>query len=190
MATIGDAIQSLDNRIAFIESGKPIFLGARSALGQSVGRIFEDGEKSDGSQIGTYNSTNELWVNPNTLPRKVQPRGKPGKERNVQNRKTVYFKSYKDLRSEQGRESEKVNLRLTNDLQSDYANAQITGGGIAQNPQPIKVSAMEYKITLKRQGNIDKKAGLEKRYGKIFNLTQGEKNTFYDVVRKEVALNA
>lgn len=180
-------IAKMDARIASLQSGVIMERAVRSVMAEAVVRIFEEGKNSSGGKIGSYNATKELYVNPNTLPRNVAPRGKPGKEKNVQSRKTVYFKSYKDLRSEVGRESGFVNIRLTNDLQSDYANAQVSGSTIA-TPEPLKISNTEYRITLKRTINQKKRAGLEAKYGNIFFLTQGEKERYFDVLRKEVAL--
>jgi len=185
----GDAIKALDARLAYIKSGKPMETAVRSVMAQMVVRIFEDGIKSDGSPIGQYNDSDELYVDPDTLPKTIAPRGKPGKERNVANRKTTYFKSYKALRSEVGRESGKVNIRLTNDLQSDWSNASV-GDGIASNPKPKVISPTEYHIVLKRDNNADKRKGLESRYGDIFRLTKEEETFYFDQIRKEIALNA
>lgn len=182
-------IANIDRRIKFLESGIPLERGVRSVMALQVERIFEQGKNAAGQDMGTYDSKNELYVNPSTLPKKITPRGKPGVERNVDSRKTVYFKSYKALREEMGRESGHINLRLTNDLQSDFANAQIKDG-LVQNPEPQRVSKHEYKITLKREVNIQKKRGLEKRFGPIFSLTDHEKRVFFDVVEKESQLGA
>lgn len=188
MATYQEVISNLDKRIDHLRAGTAMERSVKSVMAQMVGRIFEEGKNSAGAGIGKYNGSNELYVNPDTLPRKVQPRGKPGKERNVKDRKTAYFTSYQALRSEMGRESGFINLRLTNDLQSDFANAQISGDGVATSPEPKKISPLEYHITLKRDVNIKKRAGIEKRFGPIFNLTQGEKRFYFDVLEKEIAL--
>ena len=187
--SVRNAIKRIDEQIAYLESGKPVEIAVRSVMADMAVRIFEDGLDSSGSKIGTYNSKDELYVKPSVLPRNVAPRGKPGKERNVQSRKTTYFKSYKDLRSEVGRESGFINLRLTNDLQSDWANARVRDG-VAKTPNPTRVSNHEYRITLKRQVNIDKKRGLEKRFGPIFKLTKQEEQNYARYLRKELILNA
>lgn len=180
-------ISNIDKRIAVIESGLPMLRAVRSVMAVQHSRIFEEGKSSAGGAIGSYNDKDELYVNPSTLPRAVSPRGKPGKSKNIQNRKTVYFKSYEDLRSEVGRESGFVNIRLSGDLQSDFANASLTSD-VIKAPEPVKISNLEYHVTLKRDINIKKKAGLEKKYGPIFKLTEREKTFYFDVLRKEILL--
>lgn len=162
----------------------------RAVMAQMVVRIFEEGKGSNGSALGSYNNTTELYVDPSTLPRNISPRGKPGKEKDVKNRKTVYFKSYQALRSEVGREAGFVNLRLTNDLQSDWSNAEVGKGDnkVADSPKPQKIGALEYHIKLKRPINREKREGLEAKYGDIFKLTANEKKYYFDVLSKSIAL--
>ncbi len=183
------AIQNLEKKIEYLRSGKPLLIAVRSTMAEMAVRIYEDGQNSTGGDIGQYNSKDEIYVNPNTLPKKVAPRGKPGSSRNVKSRKTVYFKSYKALRDEQGRESGFVNIRLTNDLQSDWANAEIKDG-VTSNPKPIEISKHEYHITLKRDVNVMKRRGLESRFGPIFKLTKDEEKFYFNILNKELVLNA
>lgn len=184
-----EVIAGIDRRIEALQAGVAMQRAVRSVMAAQTVRIFEKGQNSAGAAIGSYNNRDEMWVNPDTLPRNVSPRGKPGNTRKVKGqRKTAYFTSYQALRQEVGRESGFINLRLTNDLQSDFANAQISGDGVISNPEPKKISTLEYHVTLKRDVNIKKRRGLEKRFGPIFNLTSGEKRFYLDVLRKEILL--
>ena len=187
--TYQDSIKVWEERIKFLKSGIPLERAVRTIMPIIQNRIFEQGKGSNGNAIGSYNGSDELYVDPDTLPKNIAPRGKPGKEREVQNRKTVYFKSYKALRSEMGRESGKINLRLTNDLQSDWSNAEISkGSNQLGKPNPKKVSNYEYHISLKRDVNIEKAKGLEKRFGPIFAMTPDEVAKYFEILNKELAL--
>lgn len=187
--TINDLIQKLENYITEIKKGDVVKIAAIGTSAIMVERIFEKGLKSDGSKIGTYDSENEIYEYPNNLPRRQSPKGKPGAERNVKNRKTVYFKSYQDLRAKQGRESSFVNLRLTNDLQSDMANSGVSkSSDKIASPNPIMISPNEYQLRLRRKENVQKRIGLEKRYGTIFDLTKDEQKLFLNTVQKELLL--
>lgn len=188
MATIEDAIAKLDQRVKDVEKGNIVRIAASTVHAQMTKRIFEEGKKTSGGKIGNYNGRDELYVDPNTLPRRVTPRGKRGKERNISNRKTTWFASYRDLRREVGRESSFVNLRLTNDLQSDFANTSVSGSDVAKNPQPHKINNSTYAILLRRDINQEKRKGLEAKYGEIFSPTQEELNLFSETCKKEFLL--
>ena len=126
-------------------------------------RIFVEGMASDGSQIGQYNSTDPIYVNPNASPVKFTPEGKPGSRVNKQNRRTKYFASYKAFRGAIGRETAFVNLQLTNLLQLDF------------NTGLVQVTATKWEAILKNKKNVDKAEGNEARFGKpIFATTQAE----------------
>ncbi len=181
--TVDQFIQDLDRKVALIESGKPLEIAARSAHADAVGRIFEGGQKTNGSKIGTYDDQNELWVADDKLPKKGSHKGKTGKTI-----KTTFYSSYKQLRAQQDREAGFVNLRLLNDLQSDYANASITrGSNQLAEAKPIKVNKNLVIIALKRELNVRKKEGLEKKYGRIFELNQAEIDKFNRVYNFEVS---
>lgn len=154
-------------------------------------RIFEEGKKSDGSLIGQY-STDPMYANPDYQPRKgaiktsgggklqgLTPTiGKTGKSVFASTglpHKTTYLPGgYKELRQRQGRKVDHVNIRYTNDLFLDWANV----GAVNAAPKPTKVDSSEYVIKLKRSYNVDKKEGLEDKYGTIFFSTIGERKQF------------
>ena len=98
--------------------------------------------------------------------------------------KTSYYKSYKALKEQQGFNANKVNLRMTNNLQSEFANTNIPSGsdGVPQKAKPEKVSANLY---VERIDNVKKMEGLEERYGNIFGFTKGERSEFFKVYEFE-----
>lgn len=89
---------------------------------------------------------------------------------------------YKELRNRTGRRIDKVNLRFTNDLFLDWANIAIEGAA----PKPTKVSISEYVIQLKRDYNIKKLQGHEKKYGTIFASTSEEKKLFLENLNSRI----
>ncbi len=159
-----------------IDTGKIVEIAARDSQSQSVVRIFENGLKSNGGTIGKYD-TKPAYFSPKATPRDTNHKGKTGKRI-----KTGYYAGgYAELRAQQGRESGFVNVRFTNELQSDYANSDVdrTSNRVAV-PKPIKAGDNTFLITLNKPVNIQKRNGLEGKYGTIFNLTAKEEQTFLD----------
>ena len=159
----------------------PLGIAARTTHALITNRIFHEGKNTAGSAIGSYNTTTELWVSDENLRRAGTHRGKTGKPT-----KTSYYKSYKDLKRQQGF-SGKVNLRMKNELQSDFANTQIAENNDSPpRPNTIKVNPNEYRIVLRKQINVEKKAGLEQKYGAVFSHTKAERKAFHKVAKKEL----
>lgn len=182
------------------EKNTPFMLGVTTALSMLVERVFEDGRDSSNSQItlrrkydpGTGYSTHPVYINPIDSPRKFPPMGKHGDTGPVggKPRKTKYFKDgYKGFRRTIGREHNKINLRLTNDLQSDISNSVRPTQGRMVPPgkrKPTQITVNEYAVILKRPINRDKVKGLESRNGgDIFAHTTDEKKELIKVVQFE-----
>lgn len=178
---------------SLIKNNRPLNVASRAALQNVASRIFEQGKKSDGSDIGQYDTKRPMYVNPLYSPlakgnKKIglqgltPTTGKTGEHlfKNGKPHKTTYVKNYKDFRNRIGRRIDKVNLVLTGDLQSDFANGKVS------NPIPKKVSTHEYVVTLSRQSNQDKREGLEKKYGTIFFHTKGEVAKFIKIAGQEL----
>lgn len=96
-------------------------------------------------------------------------------------RTTYLAGGYKELRNRIGRRIDRMNLTFTNSLLSDFCNATIL-----PNTEPKKILALPHKITVNeyqtgfsRKDSVDKKNGLEKRFGSIFKLTAQEKEDFF-----------
>lgn len=185
--TIDQYIASLDAKTAKLKTGEALGRAATGTHAEMTRRIFERGENANGGKIGSYNTTNELWIDPDKYPKSPSPRSKPGSNRTA--KKTVYYTSYKAVRDGMGRESGFVNLRMNNDLQSDFANASVSASSdeIA-TPTPKKVDANTYVVALSRSENVEKKKGLEQKYGKIFATTKQEKELFKKSLEKELQL--
>lgn len=145
-------------------------------------RIHTEGKKSDGTNIGEYNDTDPIYVNPKNSPRNITPEGKPkkvgtfksGKKKgqdkiqgNKKN-KTKYFSSYKSFRDHIGRDTSKINLSLSGSgMESDF--------GISAE-DPIKTNT-GYGLGFKNVLNALKAEGHVSRFGQIYVLSESEKTT-------------
>ena len=154
-----------------INTGEIVEKAARDTQTLSVKRIFEDGQSTNGSSFSYDTKPGYFSGGPKASNR-------TGKTGNAI--KTGYYPGgYAEFRAQQGRENSFVNWRLNNELQSDYANAQISPSSSAlASPTPIKIDNFTYVITLNKQINIEKKKGLERKYGTIFTLNQRENAQF------------
>ncbi len=141
-----------------------------------VERIFDTGSVARG-----YNKTQELYVADKDLRSAGSHTGKTGKPI-----KTTYFKSYFDLKGQQGFDNSKVNFRLTNDLQMDFANSTLDPStGKADAGKPIKVNNLLFIEALRRSKNQDKLKGLKARFGDFTIFYPNEKATFIKVITFE-----
>jgi hypothetical protein len=160
---------------------KPFQASVRNIIALQATRIFVEGKKSDGTNIGRYNTTTPLYINPSTSPGNTSAlkptTGKTGRhifKSTGEAHKTTFVKSYHEYRKKIGRKVDKINLDLSGDLKRDFSN-----GKTPSSAKPVKISDIEYHVTIKRQNNVDKKDGLEDRYGDIFKLTSKEKREYF-----------
>lgn len=157
-------------------------------------RIHVDGLKTDGTDIGKYNDTDPIYVNPKDSPRSFKPEGKPrktgvfksGKKKGQDKFKsnkvrtfkkkgelfavetkhtTKYFESYKSFRDDVGVQTNKVNLSLLAEMENDFK---------AVADDPIKTNT-GYGLGFTNPINALKAEGQEERYGEIYSLTENEK---------------
>ena len=105
-------VAKLRKQMKLLAQGEPLRIAALTVHAMRIERIFDTGTVARG-----YNKTKELWVADKDLRSAGNHRGKTGNPI-----KTTYFKSYFDLKGRQGFNNSKVNFRLTNDLQMDFAN--------------------------------------------------------------------
>jgi hypothetical protein len=145
-----------------------------------VDRIFTEGKNANDTDIGSYNDSNEIYVNPRNSPRNFPATGKTGRSifsgggNKGKKHTTGYFESYKKFRETVGRKSDKVNLVLFGNLQSDF------GKGV------INIDEATYASGVSREENSKKIEGFNKKYGPIFRLTPGERTNFKQVLAFEV----
>lgn len=167
-----------------IEKDIPLQRAVRSTLQKQVSRIFEQGKNSSGGNIGQYDTSRSLYVDPKKAPRSFAKKGKNGQEKfkSGKDHKTGYFASYKDFRQEVGRPTDKVDLDLTSDLRFDISNST------SSRVNPVQVSTHEYVVGFKRPHNVKKAEGHEKKYGTVYRNTDGEVKNFFDVSIKEFKL--
>jgi hypothetical protein len=157
----------------------PLKLAAQTIHTDRINRIFHVGLNSSAARIGVYDTTRELWVSDDQLRRAGTHKGKFGDPT-----KTSYYKNYKELKKQQGFRNDRVNLRMTNNLQSEFANKNIgkNSNSIPSNAKPEKINNDKY---VERIDNEKKVKGLEEKYGTIFEFTKGERSKFYRVYNAE-----
>ncbi len=163
-----------------LKNGTIMGIAVADTHAKMTARIFEDGKKSDGSDIGKY-AGGPMYVNPLLSPKKFPVKGKPNKkgvsknkfESTGQPHRTGYFENYKAYREKIGRPTDKVNLVLSGTLHSDFGN------GI------IKKDDSHYIVSAKNERNKKIINGAEEKYGDIFTLSSEEVFNFLDVFNFE-----
>ena len=122
-----------------------------------------------------------MYISDDRLRKEGNHTGKTGKPI-----KTSYYKSYADMKKQQGFTGGQVNLRLTNDLQSDFANSpQKNGTGKPSAGKVIKVNNNIYIEALRRPLNVKKLRGHIARYGDFTQFTNEERAKFADTLNFE-----
>ena len=153
MATIEEVQKKYAKVLADLEKeNKPLAIAARSIMANMASRIFTKGKDSTDSQIT-----------------------------NKKTRKAGYAAGYAKYRQSLGRQISFVDLKLTNDLQLDFSNAQSVG----QPPTPEKVNVQRYQIRIKRANNLKKVEDIQIKYGTIFSLTKIEREEFIRIATLE-----
>lgn len=158
---------------------KAILSAALTVNADMSERIFVDGKASDGSDIGKYNTTDELYVNPKNAPKKFPTKGKEGdaKFSDGKPHKTGYFDSYAEFKKKVGRKVNKVNLVLFGILQSNWSNG-------------VKPTERGASANLSEQ-NALKVEGQEEHWGKpIFKHTQEEIKKYQRLVISQMKVYA
>lgn len=162
----------------------PLKIAAQTVHALRVLRIFHRGIDRTGGKINpAYNKGNALYVPNDKLRRSAGNKGKTGKTI-----KTNYFKSYYALKRNQGFDPNTVNLRLTNNLQSDFANVTLSESSDAfpANAAPIKITPDHYVERLDRQENVNKFKGLSRKYNRPFSFFKPERTLFEQIYIKEM----
>lgn len=124
-SNIQKVVLQFENKLNNIQVSKLQREIATYLKASNLARVNE-GKALDGTLIGSYNSTNELYVNPAKSPKVFPPRGKNGelKFKNGKPHKTGYFPSYRDFRKTIGRKTGIVNLQLSGKMFEDWIMMQ------------------------------------------------------------------
>lgn len=172
--TTDEYINMLSNKIASINVGKAVYKASTDVHTQYLDRIFVKGLNSNNTQIGEYNSKNQLYINDNNSPKTLSKKGKTGKDTfsSGKKHKTTYFESYRDFRDTIGRESSFVNLNLFGLLLSDMTKLRVVSDGVE-----VAITNIE---------SINKYKGAKNKYGNVFELTKQEKELYTELLTKEL----
>lgn len=180
MATTRDFIRKQRKILNNIKRiNRPLQEAADSSHRIMIQRIHRQGKKANGSKIGNYNSTDEIYIDPKTSKKSFPLQGKINKSdtfKNGKKRKTGFFESYKAFKQATGRPTGFINLNQNGDLELDFSNRGKT----------TKVSSTKRIASVDRKDNIDKAEGAEKRFGKIYDQTIKEIKKFEDILQKEL----
>lgn len=174
--TSQDFIKKLDAQLQKIEDAKFLFTCVSEVHARQVKRVFEQGLNSNGAKIGTYNSTDPLYVDPDKSPKSFPTRGKTGRDtfKSGAKHKTGYFDSYKAFRQAISRESSFVNLRLTENLKFDFTNSLTLSGSV-------------YQSGVNRKENVGKVDGIADKYGvETWGISKGEIEIYKQCIKTKL----
>lgn len=174
-----DFIAKLNRQIeSIIKLDKPLEIAVRSMMAIQSKRIFLNGLNSNESVIGQY-VKKPVYISLKDSPKSFIPKGKPGANKKIKDRKTGYFESYLAYKTTIGRNArvKTVDLFLSGALHRDWANSESFA-----KQEATKINQHNYVVSLS-ENNANK----VDRYGKVFNLSAKERVIFLDLVQKELS---
>lgn len=124
--TTKEWIADSNKMLALINDAKFMMPVIQGTHNEQVQRVFDKGIAGDGAKIGDYsNEKTGLYINPKYNIGSFTPEGKTGEKvfKDGRPHKTKYFDNYKAYRTEIKKETGFVNLRLTEDLKTNYSNS-------------------------------------------------------------------
>lgn len=167
-----EGLQSIRLKLEALASPEVIRDAGLGLLALQKKRIFEEGKNSKGGQIGKY-STKPLYFDPKDSPVKFTPKGKTGKTQFADGKPHVtrYFPDgYKGVRGAAGRRTDRVNFDFTGKLRFSHT--------IGFQGQKVSLG-----FDSRREG--EKAAGLERKFGPVFDPTDEEMEAFADFIIKK-----
>lgn len=187
--TFKEYIAKLEKKLSNIKTfSDPLRVAAFDVTAIMGQRIFDEGKKADGSDIGSKYSDTPIYVNPDKLTVNKNIGAKTGKTgerifksgaKKGQPHKTKYLAGgYEELRNKTGRQTNFVDLRFSGELRQDFSNDQ----SIAQ---PRKINELEYQIRLDKEINQKKRLGMDEKYGTIFKTSDEENALFFETIGRE-----
>lgn len=186
---------------------KPLALAVKSVMALQSERIFLNAKNTDGGIIGEYKKKG-IYVPLLDSPKKFTPKGKPNadgkapKDTNLTvirfgtkskkkikasglERKTGYFESWLNYKTAIGmnQRNKTVDLMWRGELHRNWANSKILGEANA-----IKKGIHNYIVALSENNikKISSKGTDGLRYGRVFNLSKHEKESFMKVINYEL----
>lgn len=206
--TMQQYIANLEKKLNDLDTfSKPLRIAAFDVTAKMGERIFDEGKKADGTTIINHKagiggsqlySEKPIYVSGKAVPKprgvlagKPQGKRKTGRTKREVKRKgelfavetkhsSKYFATgYKGYRENVGRQTGYIDLVLTGELRLDFSN------GKKETPEPRKINELEYHIRLDKQINLDKREGLEEKYGEIFAVSNEERELFNQTVGRE-----
>lgn len=155
---MANELQAFTERLKkVIHSDKVMRVSLSTVLAIQKPRIFEQGQDSKKSKIGTY-STNPISIS---------------KKNQARNTGKTYFKGgYAEYKSAVGKNPGYVNLRNTDQMMMDYQ---------------LIVNGDRYGFGFQNHFNYEKSEWLQDKYDKnIFDLTEQELNVLADTLKAQI----
>ena len=185
--TVDEYNRNLNNFLSSLEKKNiPLAIATQSSVQEIANRIFNEGKKSDGTDIGQYDNKTPIYKNPLFSPNAsgLKPTtGKTGSDtfKNGKKHKTKYIEGgYKEYKKLIGQKNDKVYLKDTNSLEFDFRKGKTSSG-----TKPTKINEHSYTIQLDRKENEGKIDGHNEKYGMITDPTKEEVTNFEKIANLE-----
>jgi hypothetical protein len=177
---------------------------ATSMLGEMSTRIYENGQASDGGEIGQYNATNPLYVNPKNSPVSFQPAGKreatysiktkKASSSTVRTTKTVNLATKKEVNTSiRGNNKERTtkwfasykNFREEVNRPTDRVNLSLTG--TMNNQCQVIATEGGYGLGWSNPDYYKRATGFQTKYGKpIWDVTESESAMITEIANQGI----
>lgn len=184
-SNINRVVNKLEKGLKGIVDEKLMIEIGSTIQANTLERIHEDGLDSDLRNIGSYDTTTPIYINPDKAPRKTANKakgieglkraGKYGdtKFKNGKPHKTAYNANYKALRNKIGRRIDKVDLNFSGKLSKEFG---LELKGINQ----VDLGFLTEYGTLISQG-------LETKYGKkIWDISENDVKDINTIINAKI----
>lgn len=204
--TVKEYKNKLNRKLKELESDKALRIAVIAVNELRQKRIFEDGKNSSDKKIGTYSTKPMLATKSQFDKKSAFKQSKVEETRLLRNKKGIptpnkrgdtkkiinaplWIKfpkaskavpvmelegGYKEFRGIQGKEPRFVNLRYSGELRNDL------GTGLLKKDNNL------YQVVLKKDIDVKKIGGLEKKYGEVLKHTPFERKRFNEIVQFEI----
>jgi hypothetical protein len=184
-SNIRKVVNNLEKGLRSIVDDKLMIEIGSTVQANTLERIHEDGLDSNLRNIGSYDTTTPIYINPDKAPRKTANKakgieglkraGKYGdtKFKNGKPHKTAYNANYKALRNKIGRRIDKVDLNFSGKLSKEF------GLELKAENQVDLGFLTEYGTTISE--------GLETKYGKkIWDITDNDIKDINTIINAKI----
>ena len=191
-SNIRKVVNNLEKGLRSIVDDKLMIEIGSTVQANTLERIHEDGLDSNLRNIGSYDTTTPIYINPDKAPRKTANKakgieglkraGKYGdtKFKNGKPHKTAYNANYKALRNKIGRRIDKVDLNFSGKLSKEFGLELNNIAGAQLGKHQVDLGFLtEYGTTISE--------GLETKYGKkIWDITENDVKDINTIINAKI----